>query len=106
MISRTERRQRRRLFLVKVGVYFAILAGVVAQSAIRRFDAKALTIDLDFGVLSVTRIVVALIVATMVYWRLDGSSGEMVGKSANVGRVLTLGFTSGYTLMGIAGIGE
>jgi len=101
-----KRRDKRRRFVVKTGVYFAILAGVISQSVVQRFDPKALTVDLSVGVLSATRFVVALVVATAIYWRLDGRGGELDGKMRNVGRVLTLGFTSGYTLMGIAGIGE
>ena len=106
MTEYTRRRDRRRTFAVKIGVYVAIVFGVVAQSAVQRFDAKVLSIDLDFTGWSVPRIILALVLATGIYWRLDGKGGELSGKIKNVGRVLTLGFTSGFTLMGVVGIGE
>lgn len=106
MTPYAQRRDKRKAFAVKTGVYIAILLGVLSQSVVQRFDARALTIDLEIGAWSVTRFVLALVVATAIYWRLDGKGGELAGKVKNVGRVLTLGFTSGYTLMGIAGIGE
>ncbi len=105
MTEWTKRRQRTRERLVSFGVYIAVVLGVCAQSMVSRFDVHALEIDLDFTGWSVPRIVLAILVATTIYWRLDGKEGNVVGKSKNVGRVLTLGFTSGWTLMGITGIG-
>ncbi len=96
---------RRKTFAVKFGVYMAIVAGVISQNVVTRFDPQSLILDLDITGLSVTRFAVALICATAIYWRLDGKGGELSGKVKNVTRVLTLGFTSGFTLAGLAGIG-
>ena len=103
--SFTRRRQRQRDFAVRVGVYFAILAGVMAQWAVTRFDAKELTMDLRLDGFSVGRVVVALIVATLIYRQIDGR-GDLTGKAQHADRALTLGFTAGFTLMGVVGIGE
>ncbi len=98
------RRKRLKELLVKFGVYAAIVAGVVTQNAVQRFDPRALLIELDVSLLNAGQISAALMMAVGIYWKLDGK-GELSGKTKNVSRVLTLGFTAGFTLMGIMGIG-
>jgi hypothetical protein len=97
---------RRKTFAVKVGVYVAIVAGVISQNLISRFDPELLVLDIDITGLTAARVAVALVCATAIYWRLDGKGGELSGKIKNIGRILMLGFTSGFTLMGLAGIGS
>lgn len=97
---------RRKTFVVKTGVYVAIVAGVMTQNLINKFDPEQLILEIDITGLSAARVVVALVCATAIYWRLDGKGGELSGKIKNIGRILMLGFTSGFTLMGLAGIGS
>jgi hypothetical protein len=104
MTEYTKRRRARQIFAVRVGVYIAIVAGVVAQWAITRFDPKELTLDLRLSAWSISRLFVAMIVAAVVYRSIDGG-GDLEGKVKNVGRIVTLGFTSGFTLSGVTGIG-
>ena len=99
-----DRRKRFRLWLVKVGVYIAILAGVISQNIIQRFDPHALVIDIQVDGWDASRLFVALLVSTAVYIRMNGK-GELDGKAKNAERVLASGFTAGFTLMGFAGIG-
>ena len=109
MTPYTVRRDRRRTFLLKVGVYLAIVVGLIAQAVVKSVEPETLTIEVDLSGWSILRVGVALFFALVVYWNLDGKHGEMNGKirkASTVWRALTLGFTSGYTLMSIAGIGE
>lgn len=104
MTPYTERKNRRRRFAVKFGVYFAVLAGVIAQWAVVSFDPKELELDLRMSAWSFARLPVALIVAVIIYQAVDGK-GDLEGKVKNWKRALVLGFTSGFTLTGLTGIG-
>lgn len=104
MTEYTKRRRARQVFAVRVGVYIAIVAGVVAQWAITRFDPKELTLDMRVSALTLSRMFVAMVIAAVIYRSIDGG-GDLEGKIKNVGRIVTLGFTSGFTLSGVTGIG-
>lgn len=104
MNARADKQQMFRIFAVKIGIYFSIFAGVVSQSILSNLDPKTLELTITFGAWPVTRFLGGIIFATIIYHGLDGK-GDITGKTKNVGRILMFGFTSGFTMMGITGIG-
>lgn len=105
MTAYTDKIKRRREWMVRVGVYLAIGFGVLSQWAVQRFDPHELILDIRMTGWSIGRVITAAVTAALVYRLIDGK-GELSGKVKNVKRVLILGYTAGFTLQGISGIGE
>lgn len=106
MTEWTKRRNRRRTFTVRFGVFIAVFFGVIGQHVVESMDPKALEIAFDFsGVASPAKIVAAFLFSAYVYWKLDGK-GDLVGKIKNmttVSRALALGFMAGWSVGDVIG---
>lgn len=105
MTEWTKRKNRRRTFAVRFGVFIAVLFGVIGQHVIESMDPGALEIVFDFSGFGPAKLIVALGLSVFVYWKLDGK-GDLVGKiknSTTVNRALTLGLSSGWLVGDIVG---
>ena len=105
MTPYTRRKEKRRMFLVKVGVYFAYLSGVIVQYGFKRLDFQTLTLDYDFEGMNFVRLGLAVGIATYMYIRYR-KEGELDRKVKYVGSILGVAFAKGFTIMGLAGLGE
>ena len=102
---REKKKDARTMFLVKVGVYFAYLTGVIVQYGFKRLDFQTLTLDYDFAGMNIARIGLAVGIATYMYVRYR-KKGELDRKVKYVWSIIGVAFAKGFTVMGLAGIGE
>ena len=96
------RSQRLRVWWVSVGVYFALVMGILgSQVLIIRDDLTAILQPLRAGQLGG-----ALLVGALTYTKLEMDRRHLVGKSRNVGRVLRNAFYHGFFWMTVLGVWE
>jgi len=93
-------RARRRLFFVEFGVYAVLLLGVLASQVIVMAD----DLNVTFKPIEIGQVVGSMLVASMVYKKLEGS-GDLKGKAQakNFLRILLTAFNYGFTWMTIIG---
>ena len=105
MTKRTAAQQKRREWMVKVGVYLAILVGVVGQALVKKVDFKTLTVVLDVSVIGFMQMGVALVGAALVYARMRGQiSDEDIAKKADyVWSILWVALAQGIAVVAVIG---
>jgi len=103
-----KRRDKRRIFLVRFGVYLVILAGVLFQAGVVGIDFKRLTIEfVDFSTWGLMTVVVAAIGAAFVYREINKSRKDEIAedvvkrKMKHLGTVLWYAFTAGVSVVAI-----
>lgn len=93
-----ERKRKRRIFLVRFGVYIALLVGVLgSQTIILSQDLSVAFKPVELG-----KFVGVAIMAGMLYNKMEGK-GELGGKVDNAGRLIRNALYHGFFWMTIIG---
>lgn len=95
-----DRAQRIRMWWVSVGVYLALLLGIISsQALIVRGDLTVVVRPIRLGQLGG-----AVLIATLSYTKLEMDKRHLSGKARNVGRVLRNAFYHGFFWMTLLGV--
>lgn len=93
-----ERRTKRRGFMVRSGVYFALAVGVLASQAVTLAD----DLTASFEAVELGQMFGSMFVAGALYSKLEGK-GDMEGKKKNTMRMLRNALYHGFFWMSIIG---
>ena len=99
MTPHEQKLHRRQVFAVDIGVYIALVFGVIGSQAIEMSDNLMAT----FNKLELGQVLGATIIAGVVYNRME-VEGELEGKVKHLGRLLRNAFYHGFFWMTIVGV--
>ena len=96
---REAKRLRRKIFLVKFGVYIALIIGIIGSQCIIMFDDLTMVLKpVEIG-----QVLGAVIVAGALYNKLEDDRGEISGKNKHIMRLLRNAVYHGFFWMTIMG---
>jgi hypothetical protein len=101
---REEKTRKRKIFLVRFGVYVAMLLGVVGSQALVMADDLALALK----PIELSQVAGAALIAGVLYTKLENKKGEdrvlsMEGKIQNLGRLMRNAVYHGFFWMTVMG---